>query len=93
MNSQTLFSVLNIVGAPTVIGYLVVQLIRKYRGRQIRATHNTLTNQVNTIVLARLTDYAEALRADAQAHGYAPLAWPRGLKPKEPHHEPQQNDY
>lgn len=82
MDTQTLFAILNLVGAPTVVGYFVVQVIRKYRGRQVRAEHNQITNSANAILVVRQADYIEVLRAKIIELNGEPPSWPRGLTPK-----------
>lgn len=81
MDTQTLFAVLNLIGAPTVIGYLAVQIIRKYRGRQVRADHDAITNSANALRVVRQEDYIEVLRSKITDLGHEPPPWPRGLSP------------
>ena len=61
----------------TLIGFAIPAWRRRRAGQLTRADNATR----DRTKITRLYDYIEVLRQDAEARGYKPRAFPRGLKP------------
>jgi hypothetical protein len=80
--NQVVTNLLLGIGSPTVLGYLIVQLVRRHRGKLTRASIDSARAERAERLAARYLAFIWLLLAH-WPEGHPRPPWPRGLKPKD----------
>lgn len=80
--NQVVTNLLLGIGSPTVLGYAIVQLVRRHRGKLTRATQDSARAERSEKLAARYLAYIWQLRGN-WPKGSNPPPWPRNLRPKD----------